>query len=79
MSLRQFAELRSSTRDHGAGVELGFLAFRNLWITAGYNLVGFDDGGFSAAERTEWGAFLSLRFKFDERSLTQLGDLRLDR
>ena len=79
MSLREFAELRSSTRDHGAGVELGFLAFRNMWITAGYNLVGFDDGGFAAVERTERGAFLSLRFKFDERSLAQLGDLRLDR
>ncbi|MDH3626291.1 MAG: DUF11 domain-containing protein [Acidobacteriota bacterium] len=79
MSLREFAELRSSTRDSGAGVEVGFLAFRNLWITVGYNVIGFDDGDFSAAETTESGAFVSFRFKFDERSLTRLGDLRLDR
>ena len=78
-SLRCFAERYSGRLDYGHGAELGFLALRNLWVTAGYNFAGFEDGGFPGADETESGPFVSVRFKFDERSLTQWNDLRLDR
>jgi hypothetical protein len=52
---------------------------KNLWVTGGYNFAGFTDTTFIAAERTERGPFLSLRFKFDENSLASIKDLRLDR
>jgi uncharacterized repeat protein (TIGR01451 family) len=78
-SLRRFAQDRSDTETWGHGVEVGYLLLRNLWVTGGYNFAGFDDDAFPGADRTDEGAFLSVRFKFDERSLTRWGDLRLDR
>lgn len=78
-SLRRFSERESETATWGHGIELGYLAMRNVWLVAGYNFAGFDDGRYDQSESSRSGPFLSLRFKFDERSLARLGDLRLDR
>lgn len=78
-SLRRFSERETGTTTYGQGVELGYLVLRNLWVTGGYNFTGFEDDHFPGADHTESGPFLSLRFKFDEKSLTQWRDLRLDR
>jgi uncharacterized repeat protein (TIGR01451 family) len=78
-SLRRFAQDTSKTALYGNGVEVGYLAFKNLWVTGGYNVTGFHDGGFPSNDRTDKGPFLSLRFKFDEQSLASIRDLRLDR
>jgi uncharacterized repeat protein (TIGR01451 family) len=79
LSARRFRQRESGTTSYGQGIELGYLAFKNLWVTGGYNFAGFTDSSFDAAERTERGPFLSLRFKFDEGSLASIKDLRLDR
>jgi hypothetical protein len=78
-SLRRFAQDPTTLTSYGAGLEAGYMAWRGLWVTAGYNLIGFDDGDFPGAERTARGPFVSLRFVFDDRSLQQLSSLRLDR
>ena len=52
---------------------------RNLWITGGYNLVGFEDPGLPGGDRTERGGFVSFRFKFDEKDGIPWRDARLDR
>jgi hypothetical protein len=78
-SARRFTQHESGETSYGEGVELGYLAMKNLWVTGGYNFAGFTDTTFIAAERTERGPFLSLRFKFDENSLASIKDLRLDR
>jgi hypothetical protein len=78
-SLRRFEQSTSDSVSYGQGVELGYLAFKNLWITGGYNVTGFVDREFPSAERTDRGAFLTFRFKFDEQSLASIKDLRLDR
>jgi len=78
-SMRRFTERESGLTSYGHGVEVGYLAFRNLWVAGGYNFAGFEDRDFGLAERTERGPFLSLRFKFDEGSLASIRDLRLDR
>jgi uncharacterized repeat protein (TIGR01451 family) len=78
-SLRRFAERYSKRLDYGYGAELGFLVLRNLWVTGGYNFAGFEDESSPGADETQRGPFVSVRFKFDERRLTQWNDLRLDR
>jgi uncharacterized repeat protein (TIGR01451 family) len=78
-SLRRFAQSTSDTASYGQGIELGYLAFKNLWIAAGYNVTGFVDREFPSAERTDRGPFVTFRFKFDEQSLASIKDLRLDR
>jgi hypothetical protein len=78
-SLRRFCERSTERATFGHGVELGYLAMKNLWVTGGYNFAGLKDGMFTGAEHTDEGAFVTLRFKFDERSLASIKDLRLDR
>jgi hypothetical protein len=38
----------------------------NLWVAAGFNWVGFSDRDLQDSDYTNRGAFLRLRFKFDE-------------
>jgi len=52
---------------YGYGLEVGRLLRQNLWLSAGYNWSGFaGDRDLSGYEYTQQGAFLRLRFKFDE-------------
>jgi uncharacterized repeat protein (TIGR01451 family) len=78
-SARRFAQHETGTTSYGAGLEFGHLAWKDFWILTGYNLKGFRDDAFPTRDRTDEGAFLAVRFKFDEGSLADLGDLRLDR
>jgi len=78
-SARRFAQRDTRTASYGQGIELSYLAIKNLWVTGGYNVTGFIDRTFPAAESTAQGPFVSLRFKFDELSLASLKDVRLDR
>jgi hypothetical protein len=49
------------------GLEVGRLLRQNLWLSAGYNWTGFEgDSDLNGYEYTQQGAFLRLRFKFDE-------------
>ncbi|BDU16637.1 SdrD B-like domain-containing protein [Lysobacter auxotrophicus] len=49
------------------GVEIGRLLRQNLWLSVGYNFVGFEgDPDLTGYEYTDEGAFIRLRFKFDE-------------
>jgi hypothetical protein len=58
--------------DYGAnqyayGLEVGRLLRQNLWLSVGYNWVGFEgDPDLTGYEYTDEGAFIRLRFKFDE-------------
>jgi len=49
------------------GVEVGRILRQNLWLSVGYNFVGFrGDQDLTGYEYTDEGAFVRLRFKFDE-------------
>lgn len=52
-----------------AGVEVGYQAAKDLWLSAGYNVVGLSDRDLTAGEYTSKGVYLRLRFKFDETGL----------
>jgi large repetitive protein len=55
-----------SANQYGLGVELGFMVMENLWVSAGYNWFGYKDDDLAFGEYTNKGAFIRLRYKFDE-------------
>lgn len=54
------------SRQYAFGTEVGYLLTSNLWLSGGYNWRGFRDDDMTGGEYTNQGAFLRLRFKFDE-------------
>ncbi len=48
------------------GTELGYLLATNLWVSAGYNFMGYQDDELANTSLTGEGAYLRFRFKFDE-------------
>lgn len=53
-------------QNYGAGLEVGYLLYANLWLSAGYNFWGYEDTEFSGNDYTNPGAYLKFRYKFDE-------------
>jgi len=53
---------------YSTGLSVGFQLARNIWLSLGYNLDGFDDRDFSAAGYTAQGPYLQFRMKFDQDS-----------
>ena len=53
-------------RQHGIGLEVGYMLTSNLWLSGGYNFVGFKGDDLSGGDYTNHGAFMRMRFKFDE-------------
>jgi len=58
-----------STRQQGMGAEIGFQLKQNLWISSGYNFLGFKENDLPGGSDARQGAFVRLRFKFDENIL----------
>lgn len=54
------------SKQYGLGLELGFMVMENLWLSGGYNFIGYRDEDLSAGEYTSKGSYLRLRYKFDE-------------
>jgi large repetitive protein len=53
---------------------VGYLLATNLWVSAGYNLLGYKDEDLAAGEHTQKGAYLRLRYKFDEAAFGTLAE-----
>lgn len=58
---------------YAVGPSLGFRPARNLLVSGGYNIRGFNDRDFSTARTTRQGPYVSAKLKFDENSLSFLG------
>jgi hypothetical protein len=56
----------TASKQYGLGVELGFMVMENLWLSAGYNWFGYKDRDLVGSDYTNKGAFVRLRYKFDE-------------
>ena len=54
------------------GPSIGVSPFENVWISAGYNVQGYRDDDFEAAEYSRKGAYLQLRLKFDQNTASGL-------
>ncbi|ABE74827.1 DUF11 domain-containing protein [Psychrobacter cryohalolentis] len=48
------------------GAEVGYNPMNNLWLSLGYNFMGFEDEDIAYDDTTIEGAYFRLRFKFDE-------------
>jgi len=51
---------------YAVGVDLGYLVWKNLRFSLGYNVKGFDAPDLAGEAYTQRGAYLHLSFKFDE-------------
>lgn len=54
------------------GPSIGVSPVDNVWLSAGYNVEGFKDRDFEAAEYARKGAYLQLRVKFDQNTASGL-------
>ena len=70
-TLRSFA---SHVGKRSYGLSVGHNPWRDLWITLGYNVEGFDDRDFVAADYTAQGPYLKLRLKLDQSVLRRFLD-----
>jgi hypothetical protein len=50
------------------GVEAGYQVHKNVWVSLGYNWLGYYDRDLTGTDYTQQGVFLRLRAKFDEYS-----------
>jgi hypothetical protein len=60
-----------SAAETAYGVEAGYQAAKNLWLSLGYNRRGFTDRDLAASDYTSRGIYLRLRAKFDEALLAR--------
>jgi len=58
-----------SGRQYGLGLEAGYQLQKNMWVSAGYNFLGFKERDLAGADATSKGVYVRLRMKFDERAL----------
>jgi hypothetical protein len=65
------------TTETAAGFDVGISAARNVWISVGYNFVGFDDEHFDASRYTAQGPYVKFRFKIDQELFKDLDMGRL--
>jgi len=64
----------SGQTDYQIGPSVGFSPVDNTWISLGWNIAGFRDDDFEAAEFTRDGPFIKLRVKFDQNTARGLLD-----
>jgi len=58
-----------SSKQFGAGAEVGFIVAKNLRLAVGYNFLGYRDKDLNSAEFTGHGVYLTLHYKFDEQEI----------
>jgi hypothetical protein len=61
---------------YSGGPNLGIKPFTNGWLLVGWNIVGFDDRDFEDSRYSRRGPYVTMRMKFDQLSLAELGLLR---
>jgi len=67
---------KSDVLDYGLGVDLGFNVAENIWLSLGYNVMGFEDDDFEQARYTAEGPFLRFSIKADQRLLKNIAGQR---
>jgi uncharacterized repeat protein (TIGR01451 family) len=64
----------SGTLAYSFGPSLGFAPAKNFWLSLGWNIKGFVDEDFAAAEYSRVGPYLKIRIKFDQTTARGLLD-----
>jgi hypothetical protein len=66
LGLQAYRMWGNGAAETAVGVEAGYLVWKNLWLSVGYNVKGFSAADMAGEAYTQRGAYLRLRFKFDE-------------
>ncbi|MGH9869425.1 MAG: hypothetical protein ACREAA_14830 [Candidatus Polarisedimenticolia bacterium] len=74
VSLRVLDQPTTNSTLLGYGAEAGCRLIKDTWLVAGWNVTGFRETGFGDTDRRTAGPFLTVRFKFDESSVTGLAE-----
>ncbi|MBN2721036.1 MAG: DUF11 domain-containing protein, partial [Proteobacteria bacterium] len=64
--------VETGTTEYGLGASLGYGLMENVWVSFGYNLLGFEDSDFSQGNFTAQGPFVKFRIKFDQETLRDI-------
>ncbi len=72
ISVSALVDQVTKTADYAWGPSLGYNPTENVWASVGYNVEGFSDDDFEAAEYSREGVYLKLRVKFDQKSVAGL-------
>ena len=67
---------QSEVIDYGFGVDIGYNIGLNMWLTLGYNVLGFDDKDFEQARYTSAGPYLRFSVKADQHLLKAIAGQR---
>lgn len=67
LGLHASSLMSSGSRQYGIGLETGYALIDNLWLSVGFNFLGFSDDDLVDSDYTARGAYLRLRYKFDEK------------
>ena len=63
---------RSEVFDYGVGVDLGYNVTDDMWLSVGYNFIGFHDDDFAAARYTAQGPYLTLTIRAHQETLKRI-------
>ena len=66
VGLRGSVMTNGNETQYSFGPSIGFSPVDNVWISAGYNVEGFEDDDFEAAEYSREGVYIQMRLKFDQ-------------
>ena len=66
IGLQAYRMWGNGAAETAVGVEAGYLVWKNLWISLGYNARGLSAADLAGEAYTQRGVYLRLRFKFDE-------------
>jgi uncharacterized repeat protein (TIGR01451 family) len=65
--------LGARSLSYSAGPSLGLAPADNMWLSVGWNIVGFHDRDFSESRYTRAGPYVTMRLRFDQLGLQALG------
>ena len=66
LGLQAYRVAGNGAAETALGLEAGYLVWKNLWLSLGYNVKGFRAADLAGDAYTQRGVYLRLRFKFDE-------------
>jgi uncharacterized repeat protein (TIGR01451 family) len=72
ISTSVYHSYQSAVVDYGAGIDIGLNVRDNIWLTLGYNALGFHDEDFADARYTAHGPYLRISMKADQHTLKRI-------
>ena len=74
IGLQAYRMWGNGAAETAVGIEAGYLVWKNLWLSLGYNAKGFKAAELAGDAYTQRGVYLRLRFKFDEKLFESASD-----